>query len=454
MDPMEIASMDPNPMEIASTQGSNSRRKRSPSPMLNWALLSGVGSLSDSYSAVQDDVRAPPEVVVFNLPRHLVPTNTSCLSVVSASSNIVLLHADECQSKSPTGTCCYVLVDSKHDLTMILPNRERIMGPGYLGFLDSAIGGDQCMAVELQPPTDKDKQCALFCSSDKDKWDKWVRKDIIDYPLKSRTFVPNSVISHLERLWWVDLSLGIMFCDPTEERPVLNFITLPNVLAFREDWGDKLYNRRWVGVSGGKLRFVNMLKNRNKQTQRQITVWTLDTADDSVNWQMDNELTFEKIRSHPSYEKLKLGKRLPKIAVLDSNKSNILYLYLEKKEYIFGIDMRSGKVVEGSSYRPLQMPCTQFKNHFVHQWKLLPFPQTFHVDDINSDLSSSEQWSDRSDDPLSDERSDESDKSDESDGSDGSADSGEVYFKPPPKRTPGSSSNLVSAAAADAQFIL
>ena len=65
-------------------------------------------------------------------------------------------------------------------------------------------------------------------------------------------------VSHQGRLWWVDYPWGIITADPFADHPVLRFVPLPRacVLKSREAWG-LLDQFRYVGVSAGKLRFVD-----------------------------------------------------------------------------------------------------------------------------------------------------------------------------------------------------
>jgi hypothetical protein len=90
----------------------------------------------------------------------------------------------------------------------------------------------------------------------------WVEKSV-HYPLPPRPLSPICVLSHHGRLWWIDLSWGVITCDPFADEPVLGFVPFPpgKVLPCRQAKGlTDMF--RCVGVSGGKLRFVDTYMDR------------------------------------------------------------------------------------------------------------------------------------------------------------------------------------------------
>ncbi|KAI4963923.1 hypothetical protein ZWY2020_008675 [Hordeum vulgare] len=104
------------------------------------------------------------------------------------------------------------------------------------------------------------------------------------------------------RLWWVDLSWCLLTCDPFQDAPVLRAVPLPpgKVLKCREGWG-LLDKYRCVRVSGGKLRFLDMYRNRDSRGSAQISVWTLADPD-TTEWTLEYEAAFTEIWDDASYK--------------------------------------------------------------------------------------------------------------------------------------------------------
>ncbi|KAL6884679.1 hypothetical protein ACP4OV_010615 [Aristida adscensionis] len=245
------------------------------------------------------------------------------------------------------------------------PDDEPILHQALLGILASPGGGGHYMVAELRPLIGSDKATLLCFSSDLGEW---VEKSV-RYPLPARPLAPICVLSHHGRLWWVDLSWGLITADPFADAPVLGFVPLPpgTVLQSREGWGvaDEF---RYVGVSAGKLRFVDTYTRRRLGgVVPKVTVWTLGDPD-STGWTLEHQARFADIWAHPSYAATKLPKKLPVVALIHHHNPAVVYFFLEDK--LFGVDVRAGKVVECEAYQLVAPPREFIASRFVRAWEL------------------------------------------------------------------------------------
>uniref|UniRef100_J3KY69 DUF1618 domain-containing protein n=2 Tax=Oryza brachyantha TaxID=4533 RepID=J3KY69_ORYBR len=220
------------------------------------------------------------------------------------------------------------------------------------------------MVAELQPFIGCDEGTLLCFSSEVGEW---VEKSI-HYPLPPRPLAPICVISHHGRLWWVDLTWGVITSDPFADKPVLGFVPFPpdKVLQCREAWGvtDKY---RYVGVSAGKLRFVDMYTRARHDAVRKVSVWTLADPD-STEWTLEHEARFGEIWADKSYKATGLSKMIPVLALIHPENPNVVYFYLE--EHLFGVDLRARKVVECDAYKLVAPPSYCIANRFTRAWEL------------------------------------------------------------------------------------
>ncbi|KAF0917645.1 hypothetical protein E2562_021004 [Oryza meyeriana var. granulata] len=232
-----------------------------------------------------------------------------------------------------------------------LPDPEElILHQALLGLIASPRGGGHYMVAELQPIIGSDEATLLCFSSEVGEW---VEKSI-HYPLPPRPLAPICVISHHGRLWWVDLTWGVITSDPFADEPVLGFVPFPKgkVLQCREAWGET-DQYRYVGVSDGKLRFVDMYVSAHP---------------DSTEWTLEHEARFADIWADKSYKATGLSKKIPVLALIHPENPNVVYFFLEG--HLFGVDVRARKVVECKAYELFAPPSYYVANRFTHAWEL------------------------------------------------------------------------------------
>ncbi|XP_044353189.1 uncharacterized protein [Triticum aestivum] len=362
----------------------------------SWAILGSVPRVlaADADLPPGADLSLalpePPRVAILTIPPRIFPGRTTSRSFPSVravdASGLLLLHADQGPAKGPTvidlpsrrescwrpNVAGYFVLDAKSASALPLPNPEYIMHPGHLGLIASPADAGHYMVAELQMILGGDRADLLCFSSEAGEW---VTKDV-RYPLPSRPFSPNGVVSHSGRLWWVDLSWCLLTCDPFADAPVLRVVPLPEgkALKSREAWG-LLDKYRCVAVSGGKLRFVDMYRNRNSGGSAQIGVWTLADPD-STEWTLEYEATFTEIWDDASYKAIGLPRKIPVLALIHPTNPDVVYFFLD--EHLLGVDVRARKVVECEVYELVAPPSQHVGTRFVHAWQL---PQALCSDD-------------------------------------------------------------------------
>jgi hypothetical protein len=248
---------------------------------------------------------APPRVAILTIPPRIFPGSTDgdySPSVLAVdASGLILLDAEQPPPQAPpsstTPTANSPAGSQPARLTSSsTPNppppsrsptpRKNIVHPNHLGLVASPTQDGHYMVVELQMLSD-DGTADLLCFSS--KVEEWAYKSV-RYPHPSRVLSSNGVLSHAGRLWWVDLSWCLLTCDPFADAPVLSLVPLPEGKALKHLEAVLLDKYRCVGVSGGKLRFVDMYGNISTSGAQRISVWTLADPD-STEWTLEYEAT-------------------------------------------------------------------------------------------------------------------------------------------------------------------
>lgn len=123
----------------------------------------------------------------------------------------------------------------------------------------------------------------------------WLSKEVkyagLGHP---ESWANDVVISHAQKLWWVDLSCGLLACDPFTEHQDLLFVPLPDgcvppVAGTEND----LIKHRCVTSSGGKLRYIQIHSRLGVPI---ISVWVLADPEHAT-WDCECHLPFSEIWS-------------------------------------------------------------------------------------------------------------------------------------------------------------
>ncbi|XP_051223062.1 uncharacterized protein [Lolium perenne] len=363
----------------------------------SWVILGSVPRVLSPAAADTDlppgvadfslALPAPPRVALLTIRARIYPDRASSRrspTIIAADpSGLILLHSEQGRRATPGPTItdtpghqgvswcpyldAYFLLDATAPATAAfpLPNPELLSGPGFIGLITSPKG---YMVAELQPVFGSAKAQLLRFSS---QVGEWVTQSVA-YPLPRRSWRrADGVLSCSGRLWWVDLAWCLLTCNPFAYDPTLTVVHLPEgkVLKPREAAG-LLDKYRCVGVSAGKLRFVDMYRNRSSRSgAAQISVWTLD--DHPVgSWTLECEATFTEICNDPSYKATGLPRKIPVLALIHPTNPDVVYFFLDG--HLFGVDVRARKVVHCELYDLVEPSMEKVASRFVQAWQLPP----------------------------------------------------------------------------------
>ncbi|KAF8758077.1 hypothetical protein HU200_010740 [Digitaria exilis] len=310
---------------MASTASSSiSEDPAAPPPRSSWVILGSIARVVDHGQSVA--LTSPPCVSRLTVSSHVFPdrpTPKNFPFVLAADSSGLLLLSSilatpltrvdidrpDLQSLTWRDTDDrFFVLDATTGSEYRLPDpkpQERINYQDLLGLL---VRSGVYMVAELMPVFGSDEATIRCYSSDVGEWvDKSVR-----YPLPPRPLSPICTLAHHGRLWWVDYSWGIVTADPFADDPTLGFIPLPRPLEYREAPG-VLDMFRYVGVSAGKLRFVDTY--RRGGAPNKVTVWTLPDPD-ARKWTVEHEATLADIWADESYKATGLPNKTPVVALI------------------------------------------------------------------------------------------------------------------------------------------
>ncbi|RLM69716.1 uncharacterized protein C2845_PM17G11980 [Panicum miliaceum] len=225
-----------------------------------------------------------------------------------------------------------------------MPAIRNIEGVGLLGVDD----GEGYVIAELQIDSGSDRARLFRVHTGQDRWIETELRNPL--PARDREWVPSGVVSFGGKLYWFDLSWGILSCNPFVHAPDLLFCSLPpgRVLDLaRPD----IHNSRSITVSRGGLRYVEII------------------PEDSDN--VPYEESFEEIWNDKSYEQTWLQKEVPELVVVCPSNPDLVYFALE--QHIFSVNIRKHEVLEFAEepYELVNLPWpTPASCRYVLAWDL------------------------------------------------------------------------------------
>ncbi|KAJ1293797.1 hypothetical protein BS78_01G096200 [Paspalum vaginatum] len=187
-------------------------------------------------------------------------------------------------------------------------------------------------------------------------------------PLLEWCWFGEGVISHGGVLWWIDLSYGLLACDPFAEEPELLHVPLPRV---PDELPVEPINHSaycCVKVSGGRLRYVQIHGSRDAPV---VSTWALANPASAGEWNPERRVCLADIWADKSYLETMLPRSMPALALLHPVHPDKLYFFLDS--CIFAIDLSRRMVVEFSEFRMPDLPehprDLMISSHFVHAWE-------------------------------------------------------------------------------------
>ncbi|XP_062197377.1 uncharacterized protein LOC133900298 [Phragmites australis] len=262
----------------------------------------------------------------------------------------------------------YFLCNPYIGLAGILPDPDRpILHLGNLGLMADPRRAGHYAIAELQPIGGSDHATLIRYSTAKGRW---AEKELAYSTRYPEYWGSNGVASHDGCLWWVDLSFGLLACDPCARSPELRCVPLPDGCALPPAATEArldLEKLRCVKPSAGKLRYVQIDRDAPSTV---VSMWTL--VDNAV-WELDHRVPFAEIWDDHSYKDTGLEEATPVLALLHPRNPDVVYFWLTSR--IFAVDLRARKVLECEPFHmdfPL-MPVFH-SSRFVHAWELPATP--------------------------------------------------------------------------------
>ncbi|CAL5047493.1 unnamed protein product [Urochloa decumbens] len=218
--------------------------------------------------------------------------------------------------------------------------------------LTPGIHDDDYVITELHVPEPGDRATKLrrFFSGAK----LWIETDQLPNPLSGadREWAPSGVVAHEGKLWFFDLSWGLISCDPNVILPGLRFHGLPPGRRIHEP-KPFIHTIRWIGVSNRMLRYVDIARDLDldgRIAEKKVAVWTAipdhdaGDCDYSIRWLKTYETSFREIWNDQSYRETKMPRMIPEIVLVNPRNPNVVYFFLRGS--LFGVNVPAHRVVE------------------------------------------------------------------------------------------------------------
>ncbi|WVZ66625.1 hypothetical protein U9M48_015815, partial [Paspalum notatum var. saurae] len=247
-----------------------------------------------------------------------------------------------------------------------LPARPRIIiNPGNV-----CVVGDNVFGLDTTKAKLGDSAGLYYCSPGPQNQlggRQWTARTVFP-PQRhwNRPWGAHGTIYHDDKIWWVDLSCGLLYGVPHDmvvvhARKDLRFVALPDGFELPPRTPD-LDKKRCVGVSTGKLRYVQIhkLRCRNGELVPVVSMWTL-IDETTGEWRRDCRTPLKWI-----WDKLKPDGKIPAVALIHPNHGDVVYFF--KDFCIVGVDVREGRVLEWQFNAMLHPPLPYHSSRFVRPW--------------------------------------------------------------------------------------
>ncbi|XP_044389084.1 uncharacterized protein [Triticum aestivum] len=341
-----------------------------PPPPPKWIMLRRVPQVChDLYADFSVTLAEPPRPTELVVSPHLAPDGVSadCFPLVHAAdpSGILIVSAtyDRCSMAPPSAdkqagdyTTNYFAWHAAIDYTHRLPPHEdSVKHTGNVGLV---VDEYNFMVAELLPAGDGDR-ASLLCYWSYDR--EWVKKTL-PFPLKcpwssARTF------SHQGKLWWLDLSQGLLCCDPFAKETELLFVPFPDDIDTHTR-GRDVGNRRCVNLSNGALWLAEMTYHRRALF---VKMWKLGTQG---QWTPDYTVKFADIWADRSYKETGIPKKKPALVAINPDDPEVLYFSLEGN--LLQVNMCAKRVELCVAFRrpTTDLKIDQGSSQFILTWNL------------------------------------------------------------------------------------
>ncbi|CAL5092793.1 unnamed protein product [Urochloa decumbens] len=364
-----------------------------------WSILAGIPKVLPTEPEANNkrkrrpaitisvDLNKPPNASILTIPRRVssAPNNIWYPYVAAADpSGLLLLRATE----PFTSTSCiysYHLCDAATGKVAAIPRHFQTMCFHGMNAGLLRRGRRDFMVAELRPTHDGSGRATLLCFT-AGRYN-WVEKELTYSPPLDRHYFGEGVVSHAGMLWWIDLSYGILACDPFADEPELLYVPLPWVPDELPPPAGPISRGmyRCVKVSDGRLRHVQIHGNPNAPV---VTMWALADPAPAGDWFHERTVAMADVWADQSYKDTSLPRSVPTLALIHPMNPDKVYFFINS--CIFAVDLRLRKVVEFSQFSmPKPPPHLNISSHFVHVWQNDPscrpdvLPSCFNKDNFS-----------------------------------------------------------------------
>ncbi|CAO2199706.1 unnamed protein product [Urochloa humidicola] len=260
----------------------------------------------------------------------------------------------------------YFLCDAVSRTVRQLPHLPEYGGTGTPGLI---VGDNHdYMVAELAVSHD---DAILHCFSPQTDG-VWIRKPLLGASWIRSQWRTDRVLSLDGKIWWVDLSQGLVSCDPRLPADIsqqLHFVPFPNLRPSSNFFGRRVRRdpttQRSVHISDGKLWYV-VITTRARVPK--IKLWTLAHPERLYDgWTLDYEASLEDIWADKKYARTGMPDTVPVVALLDPIDPFVVYFAHEER--LFGFNLRMKSLTE---IAPIGIGVHEASSGMLLPWKVPP----------------------------------------------------------------------------------
>uniref|UniRef100_A0A0D9W812 DUF1618 domain-containing protein n=1 Tax=Leersia perrieri TaxID=77586 RepID=A0A0D9W812_9ORYZ len=352
-------------------------------PLQEWVMLSAVPVVRRSSSMFPPGtdfvlaLQKPPRVSAVTISGRIAPgqaTLTLLPYIVDVDAGgAFLLHVTQRPREPPLATGAdasvrvrhrelgrapmYFICDAQTGAASRVPDSPAGRPPievDRVGFISTPSGGGGAASyiiTELVPLQNTDQTILRRYWTDTGVW--LDRKVTYASPGHPGSWVNHAVISHAQKIWWVDLSCGLLACDPS---PITRIFP-----SFQFRTGVCSLHPARQRTTAGSLRYVQI---HARLGEKMISIWKL-TDPEHAMWEPEFDLRLTDIWTRSWVRKLNRKKGLGlMVAAAHPVLSDILFFI--HKNIMFTVDVRARKLITCS-----HVDMTEYQSsRYVHAWLL------------------------------------------------------------------------------------
>ncbi|KAF6985116.1 hypothetical protein CFC21_003013 [Triticum aestivum] len=212
------------------------------------------------------------------------------------------------------------------------------MGSTSFGLLTQSQGShgppDRYAVAQLSKSSRGGGECRRVVRrflSETGEWDERPLVGVAEMDTARSMLINHEVLAFGDRLWWVDVAWGACSVDPFSDRPERRFAELPRSSVLPVSDSPTLSRYRRMGVSDGKLRYVQVSHGHKHDKWCVILSFSLD--DETYSWALDQGVEITG-RHDPCYVQ---------IAAIDPFNADLVYL--QHGSAVIAMDLAEGEEI-------------------------------------------------------------------------------------------------------------